>query len=1271
MADKIHEQSFVADVASWINSILENRRDLPFKNARVEEYPQGRRTRRDLSIYDKDGNRALTGEVKMPDAPDGKSPYDESVVQDAFLKASQSGARYFFTWNVNRLVLFDPSKVNVPILQRQSKDYKWFNIAKSGEVRSPAVEHKLRTQYLPTLLDDLATLYKGGTLFGALPPDERFILMLESFLERPVELTRRETYHRWHENRGFRKELAAWMVNNQRWTIPKDEVDLADLLDRASRLSCFVLANKLIFYEALRHRFPQLRPITIPTTVDSVDRMYGQLAHFFQQAQDETEDYETIFWPDYGAKVPLFAEGAIDAWKSVIGQIGLFKLGTLQYDVLGPIFQRLIDRDSKHKYGQHYTQPTIVDLINAFTIRRADAVVMDPGCGSGTFLLRAYARKKWLNPALDHPTLLSQLYGVDWSGFAVHLAALGLASQDMVEAENYPRVVREDFFNVSPHGRFMTLPLGQRQRTSGFGSKQVEINMPTISAGVGNPPYIRQEEIDKARKTAYQNLIKKEAPELKFSGRSDIYVYFWPHLNTFLQADGIVGLLTSSNWLDVEYGFKLQAWFLANFKIIAVIESTKEPWFEGARVSTAVTIVTPCSETEERDANKVRFVQLRVPLADLLENDGTEDGRQRAAERLRDMILTTEEDTRTPQYRVLIRTQKELYEAGCDGVESAETDADSDTEGPDPQHVIEEVQSESRYKGYKWGVFLRAPDLYFDMMLEHGDRFVPLDDLAEIRFGVKSGCDAFFFPVDISQQALEVEDKNEFERRYGIQRTRVSSGKVKIVEAGDGSVWPIEAQYLQPEVHSSMDIESLEVRGGQLKKQILLVNKPKSRLQGKLVLKYIEYGEAETFGGETPVADRSTCKSRTLWHDLTGGKRGDVFWPMIHKYRHIVASNPEKLICNHNLFDVVARDPRFASALPGVLNSTLVAFLKQFYGRTAGMEGTLKTEVVDVKMLLVPNLAKATDAQLKAVGVAFSKLLRRPSGYLLEDILVDMVPVDSLDKYENMPVSLPQELRRPDRQELDRAVLGLIGVLKKDMDSVLQRLYVETALVYRRGRLLDIQTAKNKRTLKRGNATSAAEVADVVWERLDSNELKEYPSSFVVQGAALDHYSMPAETPSIVEDMFHKPRLRFRSDEIEFRHLEQARLAQTLVSTGLSGTVAIPQDPSASEEVHKNWKDYIAGIKRRLEDEIATVTPDDGKASAALSILMRRVLRFRAIPSSSKHPSGRGGCQIHGTDAEMVIIRQRNGNITSECKQCLIDAGHGTPAASIYEDEQA
>ncbi len=70
MPEKVHEQAFVADVASWINSILEKRNDLPFTRAKVEKKRCWRENAQNLTLYDCDGNKPLTGEVKMPDGPD-------------------------------------------------------------------------------------------------------------------------------------------------------------------------------------------------------------------------------------------------------------------------------------------------------------------------------------------------------------------------------------------------------------------------------------------------------------------------------------------------------------------------------------------------------------------------------------------------------------------------------------------------------------------------------------------------------------------------------------------------------------------------------------------------------------------------------------------------------------------------------------------------------------------------------------------------------------------------------------------------------------------------------------------------------------------------------------------------------------------------------------------------------------------------------------------------------------------------------------------------
>ncbi len=60
-------------------------------------------------------------------------------------------------------------------------------------------------------------------------------------------------------------------------------------------------------------------------------------------------------------------------------------------------------------------------------------------------------------------------------------------------------------------------------------------------------------------------------------------------------------------------------------------------------------------------------------------------------------------------------------------------------------------------------------------------------------------------------------------------------------------------------------------------------------------------------------------------------------------------------------------------ALAGVLNSTWVVLSKFQYGRPVGVEGNLKTEVVDVKMMIVPDPEKASTGLNSKVAEAFRK----------------------------------------------------------------------------------------------------------------------------------------------------------------------------------------------------------------------------------------------------------------------------------------------------------
>ena len=51
--------------------------------------------------------------------------------------------------------------------------------------------------------------------------------------------------------------------------------------------------------------------------------------------------------------------------------------------------------------------------LTRFFIRKGEAAVLDPACGSGTFLVRAYYRKWELDKRLSNQELLSGIYGCD------------------------------------------------------------------------------------------------------------------------------------------------------------------------------------------------------------------------------------------------------------------------------------------------------------------------------------------------------------------------------------------------------------------------------------------------------------------------------------------------------------------------------------------------------------------------------------------------------------------------------------------------------------------------------------------------------------------------------------------------------------------------------------------------------------------------------------------------------------------------------------------
>lgn len=1241
---RIHEVDFCAQVMSEANTLFaQDPAAYPFAEARVEGFGTGpsKRKRKDLRFFERNGKLALCGEVKLPGTPEGRSPYDDKLVCDAHQKADNAGVRYFFTWNVNTFVLWDRSQWDKPLLERRVREWRLgLTLLSSEEVARAENLRFIRQRFLPDLLRDLADIFTGRRRDWFMPPDDIFIRSLESHLDWPVQLLTAYLIERTDRNKKFDWNVQRWLAE-QDWSYVRNvPQEWNNALNNMAKTLAYVWANRLIFYKALRARFGDLPRLQLRRSVETAADAAATFDRYFQKAVKRSGDYEPLLFPgakDWATGLVFQAPNALDAWRGLLRGIESVDFKDVSSDIVGRIFQKLIGPEERHRYGQHFTGDDVVDLINAFCIKDGADTVLDPACGSGSFLVRAYYRKRYLDESRDHLEQLADLFGCDIALYPAHLATLNLAAREINEEANYPRIVRRDFFDTKRGEPFCTIPDDH--------GATLPVEIPQLDAVVGNPPYVRQEKIEKNDKAHYSARVTRDWSDLKLSGRADLHCYFWPVATKLLKPDGFFGFLTSSSWLDVEYGFALQGWILRHFRVLTIMESAAEPWFPDARVKTAITILQRCDDETERHANLVRFVRLDKPLKEIIGVAPGEDeaARQRSVEQLHDRILSTTADDEDENLRIIVKSQQDLWNDGVraglilrgtqqdeitpDDEDTEEADSENGNGNPGPLIQV----SDGDYVAGKWGRYVRAPDFYFEIMQRFRRRFAPLGTLAAIRRGITSGCDAFFMPCDVTEEFLrECNTPRIFRQRSGgAPRKDVESGKLVIIKAGDGSVHPVEAEFLAPEVHNLMKVDRPVVHARDLDRLVLLVGQSMEDLRGTWVHKYLKYGAQATFVSKkskpVPVPQRSTCAARDPWYDLTKlVKPGFVFWPKAQQYRHIVPANPERAICNCNLYDVASDSlsSREKKTLVGILNSTLVGLFKNFYGRFAGTEGNLKTEVVDVNLLEVPDPRGIDPSIAKKLTSAVKAMSRRTVGRLIEEQLMDCHSPERARRLAAGPLVLSLELQQEDRRALDDAVFELLGVNEVvERSQLVQQLHEATAQHFRHIRVVEIEK-QEQRSRSASKRFSVQELAADAWDAVELEDATPLDEWLGKQPECTTAVNVPDERPAMMSPspMFDPDAVYFGKKQlvhVDCQSNAQAELVVQLANLGISGWVKLPENIEPCLRLRKRVGERVFQARKRF-GELADSRTSDPRIQAQI---VDQLMRWFTLGKGKKEPS--------------------------------------------------
>jgi methylase of polypeptide subunit release factors len=168
--------------------------------------------------------------------------------------------------------------------------------------------------------------------------------------------------------------------------------------------------------------FSKMLAYTIVSNDDYIndDEMKGILdgSIFHQYNIRNFVDNDFFYW--------IKSERSFKALKKVFRllsqEISTFDFNEVEEDILKGVYQELIDLDTRHALGEYYTPDWLCErIVKQFDFKPTDKI-LDPSCGSGSFLRAAIHRIRKLHPNISAEQLNENIFGIDIHPLSVQIA---------------------------------------------------------------------------------------------------------------------------------------------------------------------------------------------------------------------------------------------------------------------------------------------------------------------------------------------------------------------------------------------------------------------------------------------------------------------------------------------------------------------------------------------------------------------------------------------------------------------------------------------------------------------------------------------------------------------------------------------------------------------------------------------------------------------------------------------------------------------------------
>lgn len=427
------------------------------------------------------------------------------------------------------------------------------------------------------------------------------------------------------------KDLSAW----------NDNLDLAVLEEGVQKI-----LDRLIFLRVMEDR--KIEPAILKSMLNQWESgsrktsLYQSMVGEFRKLD---EFYNSnLFSKNVSEDWDEYSDAVKRVIKILYGKEGYYEydFSVMPADVLGNVYENYLgyklsnskkglildksaSKSKRKEQGIYYTPTFIVDYIVRNTLRPVldncksvsdlkKIKVLDPACGSGSFLLKALEiilekYKEFGNPGNEWTKiqiLQENIYGVDLDDQAVEIARLNLLINTLEEREKLPSLdknIKNGNSLISGTDEELKIYFGKDFRDKKPFNWKEEFPEVFKQGGfdviIGNPPYGADLSAEDKR---YFNFYSKISDY-----QLDTYILFVEKsLRELLKEKGILGFIIPNTWLTNIKSKLFREHISKNTKILNIVNYSKKV-FPSATVD-SITLILNKSAPEETDKMNISLI---------------------------------------------------------------------------------------------------------------------------------------------------------------------------------------------------------------------------------------------------------------------------------------------------------------------------------------------------------------------------------------------------------------------------------------------------------------------------------------------------------------------------------------------------------------------------------------------------------------------------------------------------------------------------------------